>query len=148
MLVDFSKAFDSILREMTEQTLVAYGLFKVTITAILMLYKNMKAMVYSPNGDTDFFDIVTGAWQGDTFVLLLFIICLDYALWISIDLMKENGFMLKKPRKRQHPTETMMDINYADDLAIFANTPTQTKSLLYYLIWFLCLRAYQPLWVI
>ena len=25
----------------------------------MMLYKNMKAMVYSPDGDTDFFDIVT-----------------------------------------------------------------------------------------
>ena len=29
-----------------------------TITAIMMLYKIMKATVHSPVGDTDFFDIV------------------------------------------------------------------------------------------
>ena len=31
----------------------------------MMLYKNMKAIVRSPDGDTDFFDIVTGVLQGD-----------------------------------------------------------------------------------
>ena len=35
----------------------------------MMLYKNMKAMVHSPDRDTDFFDIVTGVWQGDTVVV-------------------------------------------------------------------------------
>ena len=32
---------------------------------IMMLYKNTKAIVNSLNGDTDFFDIVTGILLGD-----------------------------------------------------------------------------------
>ena len=34
----------------------------------MMLYKNMKAMVRSPDGDTDFFDIDTEIFQEDLFV--------------------------------------------------------------------------------
>ena len=45
-----------------------------------MLYKNIKTMVHSPNGDIDLFDIVTGVLQGDTLAPYLFIICLDYVL--------------------------------------------------------------------
>ena len=31
-----------------------------------MLYKNMKLMVHSPDGNTNFFNIVAGILQGDT----------------------------------------------------------------------------------
>ena len=77
LFVDFSKAFDSIHRGKMEQILLAYGLPKETVTAIMMLYKNMKVKVRSPNGDTDYFDIVAGVLQGDTLTPSLFIICLD-----------------------------------------------------------------------
>ena len=45
-----------------------------------MLYKNTKVKVHSPDGDTDYFNIVAGVLQGDTLTLYLFIICLDYML--------------------------------------------------------------------
>ena len=61
-----------------EQILQAYGFPKETVTAIMMLYKNMKVKVCSADGDTDFFDIVAGVLQGDTSAPYLFIICLDY----------------------------------------------------------------------
>ena len=67
----------------------------------MMLYKNTKATVRSPVGDTNFFDIVTGVLQGDTLTPYLFIICLDNALRTSIDLIKENGFTLKLARSRR-----------------------------------------------
>ena len=60
LFVAFSKAFDSIHRGKMEQILLAYGLPKETFAAIIMLYKNTKVKVYSLDGDTDFFDIVTG----------------------------------------------------------------------------------------
>ena len=41
-----------------EQIFLAYSLPKETVSAIMMLYKNMKVKVGSPDGDTDFFDIV------------------------------------------------------------------------------------------
>ena len=51
LFIDFSKAFDSIYRGKMEQILLAYGLPKETVTAIMMPYKNMKVKVCSPNGD-------------------------------------------------------------------------------------------------
>ena len=47
-----------------EQVLLAYGLPK-EIIIIMMLYKNMKAIVHSLDGDTNVFSIVTGVLQGD-----------------------------------------------------------------------------------
>ena len=32
----------------------------------MMFYKNTKAMILSPNGNNDLFNIVTGVMQGDT----------------------------------------------------------------------------------
>ena len=43
----------------------------------MMLYKNMKVKVRSPDGVTDYFDIVEGVLQRDTLVPYLFIICLN-----------------------------------------------------------------------
>ena len=51
--------------------------------------------------ETVFFGIVAGVLQEDTFVPYPFIICLDYVLRISIDLMKENSFTLKNKKKSQ-----------------------------------------------
>ena len=45
LFVDFSKSFDSIHGEKMEQILLAYGLPKETVTAIMMLYKNTKVKV-------------------------------------------------------------------------------------------------------
>ena len=43
----------------------------------MMLYKNTKAMVQSPDVGPDFFDIVAGIFQGYIVVPYMFIICLD-----------------------------------------------------------------------
>ena len=77
LIVDFFKAFDSIHREKMEQILLTYGLSKETVAAIMMLYKDTKVKVHSPDGETAYFDIVTSVLQGDTLVPYLFIICLD-----------------------------------------------------------------------
>ncbi len=63
MFTDFSKAFDSIHREKMEQILLAHGLLRETVTA--MIYGNTKVKVRSPDEDIDFFDIVSGVLQGD-----------------------------------------------------------------------------------
>ena len=80
IFVDFTKAFDSIHRGKMEQILLAYGLPKETVAAITILYRNTKVKVRSPDGDTEYFDIVAGVLQGDTLAPYLFIICLDYVL--------------------------------------------------------------------
>ena len=73
-----------------ELILLAYGLPKETVTAIMILYRNTKVKVVSLDGDTDYFDIVAGVLQVDTLAPYLFIICLDYMLRTSIDKIKET----------------------------------------------------------
>ena len=105
-----------------EQILLGYGLLKETVTAIMMLYKNTKVKVHSPDGDTDYLDIVTGVLQEDTLAPYLFIIYLYYVLRTSLDLMKENGFKLAKEISRRYPAQTITDTDYADDIGLLANT--------------------------
>ena len=44
----------------------------------MMLYKNTKMNVRTPDENTGVFDIVAGVLQGDKLALYLFIICQDY----------------------------------------------------------------------
>ena len=130
LFVDFTKAFDSIHRGKREQILLAYGIPKETVAAITILYRNTKVNVRSPDGDTEHFDIIAGVLQGDTLAPYLFIICLDYVLRTSID-KRENGFVLTKKTSRRYPTKAITDADYADDIAILANTPNQAETLLH-----------------
>ena len=50
LFVDFAKAFYSIHRGKMEQILLAYGLPKETVAAIMMLYRNTTVKVRSPDG--------------------------------------------------------------------------------------------------
>ena len=83
------------------------------------------------HGDTDFFNIVAGVLQGDTLGPYLFIICVDYMLRMSIDKIKNNGFKLTKERSRIYLAQTVTVANYADDIALLANTPALAETLLH-----------------
>ena len=45
--------------------------------------------------------------------------------------MKDNGFKLTKERSRIYPAHTITDVDYADDIALLANTTTLAESLLH-----------------
>ena len=62
-LVDSFKAFYSILKENVDQLILAYSFSKETFVSIMMLGKNTKTTVQSPDDDTDFVPRVS---QGDT----------------------------------------------------------------------------------
>ena len=96
----------------------------------MMLYKKTKVNFRSTNGDTDYFNIVAGVLQEETLAPYLLIICQNNMLRASIDLMKENDFMLAKERSRGNPTQTISDADYTDDIALLANTATPVESLL------------------
>ena len=87
--------------------------------------------VRSPDRDTQYFDIVAGVLQGDTLAPYLFIICLDYVLRTSIDTIRENGFELTKKRSRRYLAKTFTEADYAEYIAILANTPNQAETLLH-----------------
>ena len=85
-----------------EQILLAYGIPKETVAAITILYRNTKVKVRSPDGDTEYFDIVAGVLPGDTLAPYLFIICLDFVQnqreWLRADEEKKQ----KVPRKNNY----------------------------------------------
>ena len=116
-----------------EQILLAYGLPKENVAAIMILYRNTKVKKTLTRWRHRIFDIVAGVLQGDTLAPYLFIICLDYVLRTSIDKISENGFELTKKRSRRYPAKTITDADYADDLVILANTPTKPKH--YCIVW-------------
>ena len=112
------------------QILLAHDLPKEILKAIIMFCSNTKVKVCSPGGHIDFFDTVASIREGDTLVLYLFKTSLDYVLQTSIDLIEGNDLTLKKARRKRYPAETIMDTDYADDITLLANTPTQAESLL------------------
>ena len=108
-----------------------YNLYKTQC-----IYNSLLSLkVRSPDGDTDYFDIVARVLQGDTLAPYLFIICLDYMVRTMINKIKENSFELTKKRSRRFPAKTITDANYADDIAILANAPAQAETLLHRLEW-------------
>ena len=48
----------------------------------------------------------------------------------SIDKIRENSFKLTKKRSKRYPAKTTTDADYADELALLANTPNQAETLL------------------
>ena len=80
LFLDFRKAFDSIHRGKMLKILAAYGIPNELINAIDILYKDTRAKVISPDGETEHFNIVAGVLQGDTLAPYLFIIILDYVM--------------------------------------------------------------------
>ena len=49
-----------------------------------------------------------------------------FSLWFC-----QSGFELTKKRSRRYPATTITDADYADDIAILANTPDQAETLLH-----------------
>ena len=49
----------------------------------------------------------------------------------SIDKIKENSFQLRRKRSRRYLTKTITNVDYADNIAILANTPNLTETLLH-----------------
>ena len=94
-----------------EQILQAYGLPKETIAAITILYRNTKVKVRSPDGETEYFDIVAGVLQGGTLAPYLFIIYLDFVLGTSIDKSEKTASSWQRKEaevtsQKQLPTPT------------------------------------------
>ena len=128
IFIDFRKAFDSINRDKMFQILEAYGVPLAVVNAIKIMYHNTSAIVITPEGETDPFSINTGVLQGDPLAPFLFIVCLDYALRLSIQ--KSDRITLKRRQSRRHPPDVLADLDFADDIALFQDTAKDAQDLL------------------
>ena len=128
--IDFSKAFDSIGHETMFKILQAYGVPPNILGAIKATYNSLRAKVVSPDGDTEYFDILAGVMQGDTLAPFLFVIVLDYALRKAIDGKEsELGFTLHEKRGRRSPEVCICDFDFADDIVLLSNQASPTFAL-------------------
>ena len=110
---------------------VPFSVFSCSISNLFLNSNTYLSLVRSPDGDTEYFDIVAGVRQGHTLASYFFIICLDYVLRTSIDKIRENGFELTKKRSKSYPTKTITDADNTDDIALLTNTPNQAETLLH-----------------
>ena len=61
----------------------------------------------------------------------MFIICLDYILQTTVEVIKENTLIFKKIRSKWYPAETIKDTDCADDLALLTSTLALAKALMH-----------------
>ena len=109
--------------------LKAYGVTCNILKAIQSMYKNTKAKVVSPDGESDWIEVKAGVQQGDTLAPYLFVIVLDYALRQAID-GQELGLTIKARRSRRHPRIEITDFDFADDIVLLSDNNEQAQTLL------------------
>ena len=68
---------------------------------IMMLYKNTKVKVRSPDGDTDFFDIVAGFLQGES---LISVHNLPRLRTLNVDISNERKWLYTKQEQEANDT--------------------------------------------
>ena len=109
-----------------KQILLAYGPHQETIAAIRMLYKNTKVKVHSLDGDTNFFDSVTGVLLR-RYVSPIPVHNQPRLHTSNIDRFNVRKWVYCDKGKKQ----TVTDADYTDDIALLANTSALAKSLLH-----------------
>ncbi|MEW8547938.1 MAG: reverse transcriptase family protein, partial [Candidatus Thiodiazotropha sp.] len=118
--IDFSKAYDSINRELLFRKLSDLGLNGRIYKAVTSLYDNVKCCVKINGLKTDFFEVTCGLKQGCTLSTLLFNLYVnDLVLKIS---SLDVGINIDE--------EKVAILLYADDLVLIAPSKTELQMLL------------------
>ena len=85
----------------------------------------------TPDGETDFFQIIDWVLQRDTLAPYLFAIVLDYIMRKTYQGREEElGFHLQKRQNQCVPPTTVTDLDFADDLALITEETEQAQEVL------------------
>ncbi|XP_072165156.1 uncharacterized protein [Diadema setosum] len=129
--IDFKKACDSIHRGKHPEIPNAYGIPEKLFHAINVTYCKTHAKVCSPDGETEYFEILAGVLQGDTLAPFLIIVALDYALRIAVNCKEEElEFTLVPRQSRCIPSVMVTDLEFADDIALISDMTEKARELL------------------
>ena len=126
VFVDFKKAFDSIHRGQMMKILKAYDIPPKRLSMISKSCEKTRARVITPDGTTEFFDILAGVLQDDTLSPYLFAIVLDFVMRKAFE--GELGFHLNR-RSRRTPPTVVTDLDFADDIALLTEEIKQAHDM-------------------
>ena len=101
----------------------AYGLPEQLVSAIGILYTGTKAKGLSPDGETEFFEILAGVLQGDTLAPYIFTTMIDYA--------PRQATGKDRKRNRRHNPDVITDLDFADDIALVTEELEQAQDFLH-----------------
>ena len=127
IIVDFSKAFDSIDRRAISIVLSKYGVSELLIANVMQFYIGTSAVVATAYGNTEIFSTTSGVLQGDSLAPFLFITLLDYVLR-ETHLDNIDGFTIIPRRSTRYPAVRIGALVYADDIAITCDTIEQAHN--------------------
>ena len=94
------------------------------------MYTDTTSTILSTDGETASFPIKAGILQGDTLAPFLFIMVVDYVMRVSVDTISEKGFQLHPRRGSRKPAEFLTDTDFADDIALIAQSLEHAQDLL------------------
>ena len=101
------------------------------VKAISATYSKTRAKDCSPDGETEYFEILAGVRQGDMLAPFLLIVVLDHALKLAISGREEElGFMLVPRRSHRVRPVMITDLDFADDIALISDTAKNARDLL------------------
>ena len=116
--------FDSIDSVIFGVILMAYGIPKEKVKAIMMQYMDTFTMVRLPDGNTDFFQVFAylQVYSKETNSSIpSFSLSASTTGLQSIGPHIECGFTLEQLRSSCYPAIYIMNAGYADDIAILSN---------------------------
>ena len=127
ILVDFSKAFDSIDRRAISIVLSKYGVSELLIANVMQFYIGTSAVVATAHRNTEIFSTTSGVLQGESLTPFLFITLLDYIFCETL-LDNIDGFTITPRRCSHYPAVRIGALVYADDIAITCDTIEQAQN--------------------
>ena len=109
----------------------SYGIPDKLVDAIHGNYANTRENVYSPDGVSEEFDLVSGVLQRENVSPYLFINVIDYAPTNAINGHEEElGFTTLPRRSRRLHLTVLTDLDFGDDIGLLSNIVSQVRELL------------------
>ena len=117
--IDFKAAFDSVNREKLWEVMRRDGVNGKLIRLLRAYYENTRARVRVYGELSDFFTIKTGVRQGCAMSPVLFNFVIDWILNVALE---------DHPGVRIGPGAAITDLDYADDIAVLAESRSSLLS--------------------
>ena len=125
LYVDWKQAFPSIPHDRLMETLRLFGCPNDLIQVIRALYEDQKAIVITPYGETQPFDVTLGGLQGEKLTPLLWLIFMQpLLLWLEAG---NRGYLMSQPLHNGTHVR-VPHVTFADDLAATTDSPENMQT--------------------